>query len=120
LLGDSRGGNFSSMKSETAKLPKGQSYPLKPSRLAEALASAGVSIDVYLIRRPGAIFDAHFWPVRSNVPYERLYVRAGSVPAEQAADAKQKIEATTLPALAKWIASLLMEDPKSPNRTAVV
>ncbi|ATY31268.1 hypothetical protein [Sphingomonas psychrotolerans] len=104
------------MKSETAKRPKGQSYPLKSSKLEEVLASAGVSIDVYLIRSPGPLFDAFFWPPNPNVPYERLYVRAGSVPIEQAADARREIEATALPKLAQWIARILAADRKSSLR----
>ena len=73
------------MKSETEKLPKGHSYPLKPLMLEAALASAGIDIDVHLRRSPGDLFDAHFWPPNPNVPKERLYVRAGSVPVDRAA-----------------------------------
>ena len=38
------------MQSETAKLPKGQSYPLKPMALEAAMASANINIDLHLIR----------------------------------------------------------------------
>jgi len=104
------------MKSETAKLPSGQSYPLRPSKLKEALTTAGVSLDVHLSRSPGVLFDAHFWPPTPEVPYERLYVRAGSVTSEQVADARRKIEERVLPTLVRWIARILSENPKSPMR----
>jgi|LakMenEpi03Aug12_release.lakeMendotaPanAssembly.Ray.scaffolds.fasta_scaffold1621806_1 hypothetical protein len=104
------------MKSETAKLPKGQGYPLRPSTLEDALERAGVLIDVHLIRKPGALFDAYFWPPNRNVPHERLYIRAGSVPIEQVSAVRREIEAKTLPVLVKWIASILAQDLKSPIR----
>ena len=104
------------MKSETAKLPKGQSYPLKPSKLEEALASANIPIDAYLTRTPGRYFNAHFWPPNPNIPYERLYVEAGSVPSDEAKRARVEVEETALPAIVEWIASILALDPKSPVR----
>lgn len=104
------------MRSETAKLPRGQSYPLKPSALADALAGAGIRIDAHLIRRPGDLFDAHFWPPNDNVPHERLYVRAGSVSAERAARARHQVEEMMLPRLVEWIGGLLSADARSPMR----
>ena len=104
------------MKSETAKLPKGQSYPLRPSTLEAALVSASVEVDTHLIRSPGNLFDAHFWPPNENVPYERLYVRAGSVLAVEAADARAWIETVAIPALIEWISGILSQDPASPLR----
>ena len=109
-------GQNQAMKSETAKLPKGQSYPLKPTALDAALLEADIKLDAYLIRSPGNLFDAHFWPPNYNVPYERLYVRAGSVPSTDAAEARHKIETVTLPALIKWISGILAQDRKSPIR----
>lgn len=103
------------MKSETGKLPKGQIYPLKPSLLSAALADAGIGIDVHLIRTPGDLFDAHFWPAK-NMPYERLYVRMGSVPVERAADARTRVAAVIIPRLIKWISVILAADAKSPIR----
>lgn len=104
------------MKSETAKLPKGQSYLLKPSALEAALAVACIEIDTHLIRSPGDLFDAHFWPPNQNMTYERLYVRAGSVPYEQAADARLRVENEVLPALVRWIADIIASDTRSPVR----
>lgn len=104
------------MKSETAKLPKSQGYPLRPSTLEEALKRAGISIDVYLNRQPGSLFDAHFWPPSPNVPYERLYIRVGSIPVEQVGAVRREFEAKTIPVLVKWIAGILAHDLKSPVR----
>lgn len=104
------------MKSETAKLPRGESYPLKPSVLDAALTTAGISIDTNLVRSPGKIFDAYFWPPNPNVPYERLFIRIGSVPAEKAQDARDRMKCEVLPALTKWVGDILAQDPKSPIR----
>ncbi|CAA2144942.1 hypothetical protein [Methylobacterium bullatum] len=104
------------MMSETAKLPRGQSYPLKPSILEAALTTARLDLDTHLIRSPGEMFDAHFWPPSPNVPYERLYIRVGSVPAEEAQAARDRIEREALPALIEWIGNILAQDPRSPIR----
>ena len=105
------------MKSQTRKLPKGQSYPLKPSALEAALTTAGISIDTELIRSPAIIFDAYFWPPNPNVPYERLFVRIGYVPSEQAQAARDRMDREALPALITWICNILAQDPKSPIRS---
>lgn len=104
------------MDSSTAKLPKGERYPLKPTVLESALFAAGIDIAASLDRSPGALFDAHFWPPNDNVPHERLYVRAGSVPATEADEARQRIEAVTLPTLVRWIGEILAQDRNSPIR----
>lgn len=104
------------MQSDTGKLPKGQSYPLKPTVLEAALMSANIKIDVHLIRKPGDLFDAHYWPPNANVPYERLYVRAGSVPADRSAESRHRIETIVIPTLVKWLADILAQDRKSPRR----
>ena len=104
------------MKSETRKLPKGHSYPLEPSFLEEALASAGIAIETHLIRNPGNLFDAHFWPPNQNVPYERLYVRAGSVPIEDATNARSQVENHAVPTLVKRVGDILAQAPESPMR----
>ena len=105
------------MTSETAKLPNGHSYPLKLTALEAALAQAGISIDIHLIRTPGDLFDAHFWPPNHNVPHERLYVRAGSVPKERAADARHRMDTVVIPLLVGWIENILAQDTKSPIRS---
>lgn len=104
------------MKSETGKLPKGHSYPLKPTALEAALETAGIDIDTHFIRSHGDLFDAHFWPPNEHIPHERLYVRAGSTESERAAEARTEAETVKLPALVRWIAGILAEDVNSPVR----
>ena len=104
------------MKSETAKLPRGQSYPLKPSILEAALTTARISINTHLVRSPGKMFDAHFWPPTPDIPYERLYIRIGSGPAEQAQAARDRMGREALPMLVEWIGNILAQDPQSPIR----
>ena len=104
------------MKSETGKLPKWHSYPLKPTVLEEALTSAGIVIETHLIRNPGNLFDAHFWPASQNVPSERLYIRAGSVPIEEAANARHRLENHAVPTLVNWVCGILALDRESPVR----
>ncbi len=105
------------MKSETRKLPKGHSYPFKPSFLAAALERAEINIDIQFIRSPSRrLFAADFWPANRNVSYERLYICAGSVPVERAASARRWAEETAIPQLIQWIAAILAADPKSPIR----
>lgn len=77
---------------------------------------AHLGIDLHLIRKPGDLFDAHFWPPNQNVGHEGLYVRAGSVPNERAADARQRAETVLVPKLVRWIASILAEDSDTPVR----
>lgn len=60
--------------------------------------------------------DAHFWPPNNNVPHERLYVRAGTVPCREAADARRLVEQQAIPRLVDWIAGILRLDVKSPIR----
>jgi hypothetical protein len=104
------------VESETGKLPKAQSYPLRPSALEAALARAGVEIDTHLIRGPGVPSDAHFLPPNDYVAYERLSIRVGSVPSREAAAARLRFETVALPALVAWIGAILALDIGSPIR----
>jgi hypothetical protein len=104
------------MRSQTGKLPKSESYVLKPSVLGAALAAAGVAIDIHLVRNPGPLFAAHFWPPNQNVPYERLYVQAGSVPRERAAAVRRHVADVVVPQIVAWIADILSRDIASPVR----
>jgi hypothetical protein len=104
------------VRSETGKLPKGESFVLKPSVLSAALAEAGVVIETHLIRNAGTLFDAHFWPPSHDVPYERLHIRAGSVPRSNAAAARAHVETEVVPRIVAWIADILSRDAESPVR----
>ncbi len=54
-------------------------------------------------------------PTRTS-PTSGLYVRAGSVESERAAEARTEAETVMLPALVRWIADILAEDVNSPVR----
>jgi hypothetical protein len=62
------------------------------------------------------LFDAHFWPPNDNVPHERLYVRAGSVPTDRAAEARHRMETVVIPSLVEWMADILTQPTNSPVR----
>jgi hypothetical protein len=99
------------------KAPKGMGYPLKSSVLVAALAEAGISIDLQLSFNDGHIFfDAFFWPPNPNVPYERLYVRAGAVPANEIRDARLDLENVVLPGLVAWMKEILALPKNAPRR----
>jgi hypothetical protein len=105
------------MHIQKARRPRGMSYPLRSSFIAEALQKNGITLDTQLIYYPGGIFfDAHFWPPSPNVPYERLYVRAAAVPAAQARGARQYIEGTVVPELIAWLQDIISRAPNSPVR----
>jgi hypothetical protein len=105
------------MKSETGKRGHREGYALKPSVLSAALEAAALSIDTHLVRGSGDIFlDAHFWPSRPGIPYERLYVRAGTVPVERVTGARVYVESEAIPQLVAWIAAIVASDSKSPVR----
>jgi hypothetical protein len=104
-------------KSETEKLPKGQSYPLKPSQFEAALAAAGISIDTHFMRRPSRrLFDVHFWPPNPNVSYERFYITIGAVPSEDAREVRLRVESILLPQTINWMSEILSLDTRSPIR----
>ena len=98
---------------ETRKLPKGHSFVLKPKVLQAALDEAAIDIDTHVIRSHGRCFKASFWPPNPRVPYERLYIQVGSVPSEQAFEARRKFENIAIPKLVRWIADILMQDAKT-------
>ena len=102
--------------SKTGKLPKGQSFVLKPSALEAALSEAGITIDTSVDRIAGSLFDVHFWPPNPNVPHERLYIRMGSVPYERASIVRSYVEEIVIPGIVAWIGDILSKDVRSPIR----
>jgi hypothetical protein len=102
------------MQSLLPNCRRGIAILINTKALKAALASAGIRIDLHLIRSPGDLFDAYFWPPNHNVPHQRLYVRAGSVPTERAAEARHQMEAIVFPSLVEWLADILAQDRNSP------
>jgi hypothetical protein len=93
------------------KLPKGLAYSLKTSQLVRALDDAGVDIHIDLVYwRPqvlGSILEAHYWLPNKNVPYPRVYVRAGCVPAVQRAAASESLSEAAIPQFIDWLTGIL-------------
>jgi hypothetical protein len=92
-------------------------YPLQSSALQEALTAAGATVETDLTFSTIRIFlDAHFLPPNPNVPYERLSIRVGAVPASEARAARQFMLEQTIPDLLTWIRELLALPARSPLR----
>lgn len=107
------------MISEREKLPRSLSYPVKTSTVRDALSAAGVDIESHLTFGRRQIFlDAHFWPPNANVPYERLSIRVGAVPASEARAARTFMAEQALPALLAWVQNLVSLPARSPRRQA--
>ena len=105
------------MRIEKSQLPKDMSYALKSSVLESALSEAGVGLDTELIHGSSSIlFDAHFWPPNQNVAHERLYVRAGAVPASVSREARIYIENSVIPEFVAWVKGILALPHNSPVR----
>lgn len=90
------------------RLPKGQSYALKPSVLEAALTEAGARTPTTLYQRyhgwwqSGVIFRADFYRVEQS-GIEALTVISRALPSEQRAAARRYIESEVIPAFIEWI-----------------
>lgn len=103
--------------SETGKIPVGYGYVLKPSIVSDALQASGVDINAHLVRcHGGGMFHAHFWPSNPNVPYERLYMTAGTAIGKDLSNVRRRVEFEALPTLVRWVSEILAMDPRSPIR----
>ncbi len=93
------------------------SFPLKSSRLEEALREGGIAIDAHLIQGGGAcLFECFFWPPRPGIDYERLYIRTSPVESDRARVARDMVEEHIIPAFIEWVKALLKLSPNSPTR----
>jgi hypothetical protein len=106
------------MHIEKEMLPKGLSYPVQTGMITNALEEAEITLDCsvnyYNNTRMG--FTAYFWPVTPNAPFERLYLTIGAVTGEQAAEIRQRMRESVLPALVNWVRNLLALPTDSPVR----
>jgi hypothetical protein len=100
------------------KLARGRSYVLKTSELAEALNGAGIDCHVDLVywspNAGGSILEGHYWPPNENVPYPRVYVRAGAVPSELRPAAAEALRVAALPRFIQWLQGILALPDASP------
>jgi hypothetical protein len=104
------------------KLAKGRSYVLKTTQLADALAAAGigwrVDLNYWSPRAGGSILEGHYWPPNENVPYPRVYVRAGSIPSALRAAAAEALRESALPRFIRWLEGLQALPDVSPTLAA--
>lgn len=89
------------------KLPKAYSYVLRSKQLNDLLISNGITIYTDLIywmpQKIGSIFEVHYWLPNNNVPYTRLYVRAGALPISDIKTAQIKMSDEVLPKFSSWL-----------------
>ncbi len=105
------------MDVEKQSLPRGLSYPLKSSMLANALETADIKIATHLVYyRSGLGTHAQFWPPNENVPYERLYITVTPTRSEESFEARKSMQETGIPELISWIKGILALPPSSPIR----
>src|SRR5690349_20334842 len=104
--------------SETGKIPKGYGYLLKPSVILNALTAANLGgIHIHLVRSHGRrLFDAHYRPPDSEVPYERLHIKVGTAHERDLPELRRQSKSEALPALVQWISDLVAQDLRSAIR----
>lgn len=104
-------------QSRTERLPKGRSYPLKPSVLFAAVEAAGLSLPVELTRwdKFDCALEADFYPDRL-FGEEKFWVRCRAVPSALAAEVRATVEARALPQFIEWAKGIEALDPRSPLR----
>jgi hypothetical protein len=106
--------------SRTEKLPKGRSYPVKPSDLAEAVRRAGITIPIELVRWDlfeyalVGKFNPPGWIPSQNG--ESIWLRCRSVPAERAAEARTVVAGQAIPQFIEWARGIEALDVRSPIR----
>jgi hypothetical protein len=98
------------------KLPKGLSFVLKTSQLEQALSDIDCHVDlVYWIPQGGgSILEGHYWLPNDNVPYSRVYVRAGAIPSALRFAASEALRESALPKFIGWLRGILALSDRSP------
>lgn len=107
------------MRSWTKKLPKGRSYPLKPSVLEAALNQAGLTLPVELARidsGEGEAFFATYAPSGSFPKGEIFEITCRSVPSQRVVDVRSALEAEAIPKFVAWAKQIESLDAHSPIR----
>lgn len=89
------------------KLPKNYSYVLHSSQLNDLLISGGNTIHTDLVywlpQVIGSIFEAQYWRPNSNIPYPRLYVRAGALLKGDIQNARRILSGEVFPKFSIWL-----------------
>ena len=107
------------MESRKDKLPKGRSYPLKPSVLEAAIADAGLELPISLTRwdyNKAEGFSATFYPEGSFPEGLRFWVSCGAAPSDRAAEIRDLLETQAIPQFIEWAKEIEGLDVKSPRR----
>jgi len=95
------------------KIPNNYSYVLKTGQLKKLLVDNNIRIHIdlnYCLAfniEQDSIFEAHYWFPNENIPYDRVYIRAGALPKENILNAREKLEKKVLPEFAVWIKNIL-------------
>ena len=106
------------MEIERPRVPKGRAYVLKTSLLQALLQESGIAVAVHLVywtpRVEGSVLEAEYWLPNLNVLYPRFYIKAGSLRAERRQEALAALQSTGLPALERWMQSVVRLPDRSP------
>ena len=104
---------------EKPKVRKGFSYALQSSMLKEAIDGGGLDCNVHLVywtpQLLGSIVEAHYWLPNENVDYDRFYIRAGVVRAEERAESKAWLSEVAIPELIRRM-TFIMQLPTGSNQ----
>lgn len=107
------------MESRKEKLPRGRSYPLKPSSLEAAVAAACLALPVSLTRwdyKQRETLEATFYPEGSFPEELCFWVSCGAAPSDRTAEIRGTLEADGIPRLIRWAKEIEALDLKSPRR----
>lgn len=99
------------------KLPKTYSYVLRSKQLNDLLISNNITIHTDLVywlpQIIGSILEVHYWLPNHNIPYPRLYVRAGALPRSDIQTARIIMSDEVLPKFSNWLRDIQKHDYNS-------
>lgn len=99
------------------KLPKAYSYVLHSNQLNNLLISNGITIHTDLVywlpKIIGSILEVHYWLPNNNVPYPRLYIRAGALPRIEIQTARIIMSDEVFPKFSNWLEDIQKYDYNS-------
>jgi hypothetical protein len=107
------------MDARKEKLPKGRSYPLKPSSLQKAIGDAHLQLPVRLTRwdyKGEETFEATFYPEGSWPEELCFWVSCGAAPSERVAEIRDALETECIPRFIQWAKEVEALDARSPRR----
>lgn len=100
------------------KLPKGRTYPLKPSELEREIAASGLTLPVEFTRwdKFDSVFQASFYPVGTWLGKDGqfFWVYCRAVPSIHARAAHTKILSEAIPKFIDWAKHIEALDDQSP------